>query len=77
MEIVTDKSFKYNLKRLDLKTEEFKFVKKFFDLTIDPVHGFKNVFQVNDFRIYTKSLKTVQERRKTRKVTILCCFTAP
>lgn len=66
MEIVTDKSFKYNLKRLDLKTEEFKFIKEFFDLTIDPAHGFKNVFQIKDFRIY-KVLENSPRKTEDKK----------
>ena len=52
MEIITDETFKYNLKRLDLNAGEFEFIKEFFDLTIDPVGSFKEVCQIKDFCIY-------------------------
>ena len=51
MEIITDETFKYKLKRLGLNEGEFKSIKEFFDLTVYPVRN-KELCQIKDFRIY-------------------------
>ena len=52
MNIVTDKTFKYNLERLDLNTREFDFIKNFFYLTTDPNESFDTQYDVEGFDIY-------------------------
>ena len=52
MDIVTDNSFKYNLKKLEPNAKEYDFIKDFFYLTTHPYVTFKNDYQLKTFRIY-------------------------
>ena len=52
MDIITDKTFKYSLKGLDFKEEEFKFIKDFVYLTVDPFVSFETKYLIKDFRIH-------------------------
>ena len=59
MDIITDKSFKYNLEKLDSTSDEFIFVKNFYDVTEDSMNAMKNtrkssgyIPKINDFQIY-------------------------
>ena len=67
MDIITDKSFKYDHEKLDPASDEFIFVKHFYNTTTKGV--IKYTYQDKNVK-FTKWLKTIQLKQSKHKATI-------
>ena len=70
MDIITEKSFKYDLEKLDSTSDEFLFVKKFYDTTTNGFgfgFGFVDLSKLKNFQIYkvieNNPIKEVEAKR--------------